>query len=250
MTDHCPKDPLGLDSRAERAGSARELRQADAQHSRVHMLEADAPFRDRQPVFRGGDANADVLVRLVRVERPVELGRYYRVFLDPHVVVLAPERPHGVVCHGNTGAPVAGHEGARRTVYQSRDPVAPLTLVMADGPIAQVREKAQSGSAKHEFTAGMPPALVVHEGWREEPDPEHAGLPNVNGECRGRPEIPGGPNNDTPQRGGRMRWVSHCRSVHREMAQHADGPSTTAQGEAPAEPRASTPGRFVRRGCH
>ena len=201
MTDHCPKDPLGLDSRVERAGSARELRQADAQHSRVHMLEADAPFRNWQPVLGGGDANADVLVRIVRVERRIELGRDHRMFLHPHLVVLTPERPHGVVRDGNTGAPVAGHEGARRTVYQSRDPVAPLTLVMADRPIAQVREKAQSGSAKHEFTAGMPPALVVHEGWREEPDPEHAVLPNVNGEVRsGLVGIPGDRNNYTPRR--------------------------------------------------
>jgi len=46
-------------------------------------------------------------------------------------------------------------------------------LVFADAPVSQIHQKAQTRIANDELTAGVLPAFLVHDQWREEPNPEH-----------------------------------------------------------------------------
>jgi hypothetical protein len=87
---------------------AEGLGPADSEQRRVQVLDIDAPLRDRECIRRSGNPLANVGVRLVRVERRVEVGGKHGVLLDVHVALFPPQCPHGV--RGVASAAIRGHE--------------------------------------------------------------------------------------------------------------------------------------------
>src|SRR5688572_767355 len=159
--------------RLDPAHLPQRLRPANSQHRAVYVLEVDAPFRDWQCVLRRGHSRTHVGVRLVRVEPLVDVGRKHGVFLYVHVPVIPPERPHGV--RRFTGAAIRRREGCRRrALHQTRDPGAPLPLVIADAPVGQVDEETESRITDDELATGMLPTFVVQDLRREKTNSEHA----------------------------------------------------------------------------